>query len=867
MQYQTFSDAATTVFPYAILLAELDREQIDRAYIASSALKPEEVIAYSLHHEGKKTKVGIQREYLDDLLPVLQDLQTQYLIVGDAEYFKTLTGAKKADSMVGYVVPNTYPESLAGAFQVVYCPSYRQIFYDPERTTAKISSALTALESHVKGHYSKPGADIIKFCAYPRRPAEIERWLDKLLAMDCQLSCDTETFSLKHYESGLGTIGFAWNKHEGIAFPVDLGSSPKTVRKLLTRFFRKLVQKSWYHNASFDIMILIRQLFMKDMLDYEGLLDGLSVLTRNFEDTKIITYLATNSCAGNKLGLKDQAQEFAGDYAQEDIKDITKIPLDDLLEYNLVDCLSTWHVAEKHWDTMVADEQLEIYQELFKPSLIDIIQMQLTGMPLDMTKVHEARDYIENEHATMIALMQGNIKVQEYVRFRKDRAETQRYQDWLERKNNGVKVRAYVPGNFDDLDFNPGSSNQKVELLFEMCGLPILSTTDTGQGSTGKDDLEDLQSHTTDPDLKDLLKTLVEFSKIDKILTSFLPHLLAAPQGPDGWHYLFGNFNLGGTLSGRLSSSGPNLQNLPAKGKLAKIIKDCFRAPPGWLKIGLDFASLEDRISALTTKDPNKLKVYTDGFDGHCLRAYSYFGDQMSNNLNPNDPESINSIADLYPDLRQDSKTPTFALTYQGTFRTLMAKCGFIEIVARQIEERYHELYKVSDEWVDAQLKEASKTGFVVGAFGLRVRTPLLKQVIRGNRATPAAAAAEGRSAGNALGQSWCLLNSRASVEFLRKVRKSKYRLLIRPIAHIHDAQYFIIPDDLEVLMFVNEHLVKAVQWQDHPAIWHDQVKLGGELSIFWPSWAHECEIPNHANENRILECIDKHVTKLEKAA
>lgn len=52
-------------------------------------------------------------------------------------------------------------------------------------------------------------------------------------------------------------------------------------------------------------------------------------------------------------------------------------------------------------------------------------------------------------------------------------------------------------------------------------------------------------------------------------------------------------------------------------------------APDGWIFAGLDFASLEDRISALTTKDPNKLKVYTDGYDGHSLRAHSYFGDQM----------------------------------------------------------------------------------------------------------------------------------------------------------------------------------------------------------------------------------------------
>ena len=72
-----------------------------------------------------------------------------------------------------------------------------------------------------------------------------------------------------------------------------------------------------------------------------------------------------------------------------------------------------------------------------------------------------------------------------------------------------------------------------------------------------------------------------------------------------------------------------NLQNIPAGSAYGKAVKECFEAPDGWLFCGADFASLEDRISALTTKDPNKLKVYTDGYDGHCLRAYGYFGDQM----------------------------------------------------------------------------------------------------------------------------------------------------------------------------------------------------------------------------------------------
>jgi len=70
--------------------------------------------------------------------------------------------------------------------------------------------------------------------------------------------------------------------------------------------------------------------------------------------------------------------------------------------------------------------------------------------------------------------------------------------------------------------------------------------------------------------------------------------------------------------------------NLPSSGTIyAKPIKKCFEAPPGWLMVGADFSSLEDRISALTTKDPNKLTVYTDGMDGHAFRAAYYFPSKM----------------------------------------------------------------------------------------------------------------------------------------------------------------------------------------------------------------------------------------------
>ena len=246
----------------------------------------------------------------------------------------------------------------------------------------------------------------------------------------------------------------------------------------------------------------------------------------------------------------------------------------------------------------------------------------------------------------------------------------------------------------------------------------------------------------------------------------------------------------------------------------------------------------------------------SSGYDGHSLRAYAYFGEMMPDIEDT--VESVNSIQEKYKVYRQDSKAPTFALTYQGTYITLMKNCGFPEQKARMVEERYHTLYKVSDDWVQAKLDQAAKDGYVTVAFGLRVRTPLLQQVIRGTSKTPYEAEAEGRTAGNALGQSWCLLNNRAGSEFMRKVRNSKHRLDIRPSTHIHDAQYFLIRDDMDVVIYTNTHLVKAVQWQDHPDIAHPDVHLGGELSLFYPTWANEIEIPNYATPEQVHEAIQK---------
>ncbi len=225
----------------------------------------------------------------------------------------------------------------------------------------------------------------------------------------------------------------------------------------------------------------------------------------------------------------------------------------------------------------------------------------------------------------------------------------------------------------------------------------------------------------------------------------------------------------------------------------------------------------------------------------------------------------INSIKKAYPHWRQESKVPTFALTYDGTYVTLMKNLGMTEEMARSIEDNYHKLYSVSDEWSAAKIKQASIDGYITAAFGLRVRTPLLHQAVMGTSKTPHEAASEGRTAGNALGQSWCMLNNRAASEFMSMVRAGEHRLNIKPCAHIHDAQYYLIKDDMKTLMYVNTHLSQAVRWQDDPLIENEYIDMSGQLEIFHPTWCHGFDIPNETDEEEIKCLITKHLKDLEE--
>ena len=475
---------STNKLRIAILIKEssLHKADIEKHYVEplkSLGLDESSIITFSLKYD--KPTASQTKEYLSNLLPALQSLNIDILLVTDSQYFKTLTGVKKTDPHLGYIVP-----CKIKGYEYMNCilsMNYKALFYNPQYQT-KIDLSLSTLTNHILGFYKEIGSDIIHSEAYPDTIEEIALWLDRLYQYDA-LTCDTETRSLEFHNAGLETIAFAWNEHNFVSFCVDKdNTSCKALRikQKLKEFFYEYKGKIVYFNAGYDLKILTYQLFMNNLLDQQGLLYGLEVMTKNIGDAKLVTYLATNSCAGNTLDLKSNSHQFAGNYALN-ITDTTIISKNELLRYGGIDVLATWYVYKKNYPIMVADNQLDTYNTIFIPSVKVILQMELQGMTLDMSQVLKAEQELISIKDIQLLQIQDNSLI-------KQLEETLTNKAWL-KDFEDRKAKAKHPENIKlreipkPVIFNPGSPKQLIELVYNQFGLEITDYTDKKNPSTG----------------------------------------------------------------------------------------------------------------------------------------------------------------------------------------------------------------------------------------------------------------------------------------------------------------------------------------------------------------------------------------------
>ena len=786
--------------------------KLEKAGISKGSVLPMPLLYNTTTNVIAKTA----KAYLDKLVLKIPETVTK-IIIADSTYFKIITKKVKVSDYYGAVLNGAYPGYEK--YTCVYVPNYKSLFKQPDN--------IHLIDAGIKAITTNKAIKLINSAEYGFAHGSDRDILDHLYQHSV-LTVDIETTGLDLHDN-LISIAFAWTKNDGVAIDISV-----TGTYHLKEFFETYSGQLVFHNGLFDVKMLVHSLWMEHDKDYVGMMEGLHNF-KTFDDTMILAYLAKNATTPISLGLKEIALQHVGNYAIE-LTNIAKHSKKKILQYNLIDALATFYVYEQYAQQLLSQPYLEI----FKPSLYTLTKMMLIGLPMDSHKVKEVHEILETKNKVLHEQIQENCHIKKYNKTLQITA--------CELANSKLKKLVKPIEDFKDTVFNPSSHQQLGTLLFDHLKLPVIDKTKSGAPATGGNTLKDLANHTTDQDILDLLEFIQELSEVDKIDGTFVKAFMKEAD------VLHGNLKLGGTQSGRLSSNSPNLTNLPAHGTMGKLIKSCIVAPDGWLFAGADFSALEERIGAILSKDPNRIKVYTDGYDGHSLRAQTYFADQMPD-IDPTNVDSINSIADKYPDLRRKSKAPTFALQYMGTSFTLHKRTGFPMEQAIKIEEAFHELYKVSSAWNVSNKEFMEQHGYVECAFGLKLRTPIISQCILGNSRTPYEADKEARSANNAITQSWGMLLNRAMNATNARIEEAGHNTNILPCNMIHDAGYFLVKDTPECIKFLNDVLIEEMEWNDDDAIRSVDVPMKASLEV-GKSWDTLIPLNNNATIKEIEKCL-----------
>lgn len=623
-----------------LLMKNISLKGIERFYVPameSFGINPADMTTIQVYTDPKTNKSNAtqRKGYLDFLLPHLKEAGCKTLVVADGDYYKLLTGQTK----VGNNHTNVLPCKYKGYEDFVAIPlvNYGIAEYDPQALET-ITLTFATLGKHI-GSAQIEGAIGHNLKLKTRRLAKLDSIKSFLKSLNnfTRVSCDIEAFSLRVQNAGIGTIAFATDPKNACAFAVDLNRSPnksRQIRKLLTRYFKKAEGKITFHNANYDVPVLIYNLFMDSPDDRIGMREGIAKFMSVVDDTYLLAHSVLNSTAKPKLGLELLAKPYLGtwgvpvtninlyktpeqmiEYIKEynhqnqllndliEAGELTKkeakqyrfkvkpsqlMKQADLLNYNCKDAIATFWV----WNTYIKRAKDEgtygFYKDMLVPSLEFVWEMEIMGLPICPEAVERMAAPIYDDRERIIAELRSMPMVA-------DIEHTLAYAR-AEGKNKKLKVYSQKHKAEDNIKpFNPGSPQQLSMLLYSKLGLPILAETKAGNPSTKINYIKALLESYVDEgtDAHRVLTLLVEASEIATLISTFIPAFrkYAWNKGESGY-WLNGSINLAGTQSGRMSGKSPNLMNLPSGSTYGKKVKSCFIVPDGWILGAADFNAL-----------------------------------------------------------------------------------------------------------------------------------------------------------------------------------------------------------------------------------------------------------------------------------
>lgn len=256
-----------------------------------------------------------------------------------------------------------------------------------------------------------------------------------------------------------------------------------------------------------------------------------------------------------------------------------------------------------------------------------------------------------------------------------------------------------------DETFNIGSPMQLSHVLFDVMGLPTkgLKKTKRGYYSTNAKVLSDLaRDH-------EIVRLILDWREKSKIKSTYLDTLGPLRRGDGRVHT---TYNQTITATGRLSSSDPNLQNIPTRSELGRTVKTAFSAGEGSVFLAVDYSQIELRLLAHLSGDEHLVRAFNEGEDFHAETAARVFGVPVS---------------EVTPDLRSRAKAVNFGIVYGQQAYGLSQSLHIPMVEARDMIDRYYEAYPGVRTFLDNVVARAKQTGYAETMYGRRRHIPELK--------------------------------------------------------------------------------------------------------------------------------------------
>ncbi|HHQ4559905.1 DNA polymerase I [Aeromonas hydrophila] len=574
--------------------------------------------------------------------------------------------------------------------------------------------------------------------------AEFDEWLARLQAAPL-FAFDTETTSLDYMEARVVGVSFAIEPGKAAYVPFGhdyLGAPVQLTEAVVLGKLKPLLEDPTRlkvgQNLKYDRNVLLNHGIELQGIAYDTMLESYvlnSTASRHDMDSLARRYLNAETIS---------FEEIAG----KGVKQLTfnQIELEQAAPYAAEDADITLRLHQTLWGKLSAEPGLaKVFSEIELPLLPVLARMERLGTTIEPKLLHQQSQEIE-------------VRLAE-----------------LEKQAHELAGQ----------EFNLSSPKQLGEILFTKLGLPIIKKTPKGAPSTAEEVLAELAETY---ELPQLLMEHRGLAKLKSTYTDKLPLMIKPQTGR-----VHTSYHQAVAATGRLSSTDPNLQNIPVRNEQGRRIRQAFIPCAGYKLVAADYSQIELRIMAHLSGDKGLLTAFAEGKDIHKATAAEVFGVEL---------EAVTS------DMRRSAKAINFGLIYGMSAFGLAKQLGIGRAEAQKYMDLYFERYPGVLEYMERTRQQADAQGYVETLFGRRLYLPDIKSRNAGLRKAAERAAINAPMQGTAAD-----IIKRAMINvdsWIRGIEDQSIRMLMQ----VHDELVFEIREEKleEYIAIIKEKMSAAAE-------------------------------------------------------